>query len=107
MSTQGKFLDVRGQTTFGIGICGRCSRKLPLAALHPDPNYPNLMVCDADTDDYDPYRLAAKPEDQVVLPFVRPDTPINTDPSGVITQEGTQFVISEDGQRFLFIVDRD
>lgn len=107
MSASGRFLDVSGEPTYGIGICARCSRKFLLAQLHPDPNYPNLMVCDADTDDYDPYRLAAKREDQVVLPFVRPDTPISTGPSGLITQDGTQFVVSEDGQRFIFVVDRD
>lgn len=101
----GVFLDVHGQTTFGIGICGRCSRKMPLASLHPDPNYPNLMVCDEDTDQYDPYRLAPKREDQVVLPFVRPDTNISTNPSGIITQDGTQFVVSEDGQSFIFLID--
>ena len=101
----GQFLDPTGEPTYGIGLCARCSRKFPLAELAPDPNYPNLMVCAEDSDDYDPYRLAPKPEDQVVLPFVRPDTPINTAPSGVITQDGTQFIVSEDGQRFLFVVD--
>ena len=101
----GQFIDPTGEPTYGIGLCARCSRKLPLAELAPDPNYPNLMVCAEDSDDYDPYRLAPRPEDQVVLPFVRPDTPIPTAPSGVITQDGTQFIVSEDGQRFLFIVD--
>jgi hypothetical protein len=105
MSLGGRFIDPTGQATYGIGLCGRCSRKLPLAALSPDPNYPNLMVCREDTDDYDPYRLAAKPEDQVVLPFVRPDLPLNTAPTGIITQDGTQFVVSEDGQRFIYLVD--
>lgn len=107
MSQSGKFLDPTGQPTYGIGICGRCSRKLFLSQLHPDPNYPNLMVCDADTDNYDPYRLAAKPEDQVVLPFVRPDTPINTNPSGLIVQDGTEFIVSEDGERFIFVIDKE
>lgn len=101
----GRFLDPTGEPTYGVGICGRCSRKLPLAELAPDPNYPNLMVCEEDSDDYDPYRLAAKPEDQVVLPFVRPDTPINTYPSGLIAQNGTQFIVSEDGQRFIYLID--
>jgi hypothetical protein len=40
-----------------------------------------------------------------VLPFVRPDVPVTTNPSGLITQDGTQFIVSEDGQRFLFVVD--
>jgi hypothetical protein len=99
-----RFIDPTGESTYGIGICGRCSRKFKLAELHPDPNFPALMVCDVDTDDYDPYRLAAKPEDQVVLPFVRPDTPINTNPSGLITPDGTQFIITDTGQ-FLFVID--
>jgi hypothetical protein len=100
-----RFIDPSGEPTYGLGICARCSRKFRLADLNPDPNYPALMVCKEDTDDYDPYRLAAKPEDQVVLPFVRPDSPLTTRPSGLITQDGTQFIVSEDGQRFLFVVD--
>jgi hypothetical protein len=63
------------------------------------------MVCREDSDDYDPYRLAPRKEDQIVLPFVRPDLPLTTNPSGVISQDGTQFVVSEDGERFLYIVD--
>jgi hypothetical protein len=101
----GRFLDPGGQPTYGIGICGRCSRKMFLSELSPDPNYPGLMVCREDRDQYDPYRLAPRRPDQIVLPFTRPDTPISTAPSGVIVQDGTQFIISEDGQRFLFIVD--
>lgn len=101
----GLFIDPHGQPTYGLGICARCSRKMVLSALTPDPNSPGLMVCDADRDDYDPYRLAPRKEDQIVLPFVRPDTPVTTNPSGVITQDGTQFIVSEDGERFLFIVD--
>ena len=100
-----RFIDPTGEPTYGIGICARCSRKFKLAALHPDPNFPALMVCDEDTDDYDPYRLAPRKEDQIVLPFVRPDTQIPTKPSGLITPDGTQFIISEDGQQFLFVVD--
>jgi hypothetical protein len=100
-----RFEDVSGSSTFGIGLCARCSRKFKLADLSPDPNYPNLMVCRDDMDDYDPYRLAPKAEDRVTLPFVRPDTNIATAPSGLITQDGTRFVVSEDGQRFLYVID--
>lgn len=99
----GKYLDVRGQPTFGVGICGRCSRKFLLAELHPDPNYPGLMVCEADTDEYDPYRLAPRREDQVVLPFTRPDTPINTHPAGLIQEQGNEFIITENGEDYLEI----
>ena len=101
----GRFIDPSGEPTFGIGICARCSRKFKLAELKPDPNYPGLMVCEVDSDQYDPYRLAPRKEDQIVLPFVRPDLPLGTQPSGVIAQDGTQFVVSEDGTQFLYIVD--
>jgi hypothetical protein len=99
----GAYLDVRGQPTFGIGICNRCSRKFLLAELHPDPNYPGLMVCDVDTDEYDPYRLAPRKEDQIVLPFTRPDTPINTRPAGLIQEAGDEFFITENGNEYLEI----
>jgi hypothetical protein len=70
------FLDTRGHTTLAVGICGRCSRKMSLDDLHPDPNYPGLMVCDADRDDYDPYRLPARQPEKIALRFARPDTPL-------------------------------
>lgn len=70
------FLDTRGRTTLGIGICGRCSRKFSLDDLHPDPNYPGLRVCREDMDEFDPWRLPARPPDQVALRFARPDVPL-------------------------------
>lgn len=97
----GKFLDPTGQSTYGIAICGRCSRKFFLAELAPDPNFPGLMVCEADRDQYDPYRLAPRAPDQIVLPFVRPDTHIATRPAGVIQEQGDQFIITEDGEGYL------
>jgi len=100
-----KFLDTSHDTTAGVGLCARCSKKFPLSKLAPDPNYPNLMVCEADLDNYDPYRLAPRAEDKIVLPFVRPDESVATHPSGLITQDGTRFVVSEDGQRFIFLID--
>ena len=97
----GKFLDPTGQSTYGIGICGRCSRKMFLAELMPDPNYPGLMVCEADRDQYDPYRLAPRAPDKIVLPFNRPDTPVTTRPAGVIQEQGDEFFITEDGDGYL------
>lgn len=95
------FLDTRGRATLGIGICDRCSIKMPLDQLHPDPNFPGLRVCDKDLDQFDPYRLAAPPADNIVLPFTRPDTPIPTNPAGFITQDGDYFLITEDGEDYL------
>lgn len=97
----GLFLDPTGQPTYGIGICARCSRKMFLSELHPDPNYPNLMVCDQDTDQYDPYRLAPREPDKIVLPFNRPDLSINTHPAGLIQEAGDEFIITENGEDYL------
>ena len=97
------YLDVSGQATYGIAICGRCSRKFLLAELSPDPNSPGLMVCKEDLDDYDPYRLAPRAPAQIVLPFTRPDTPINTHPAGLIQEAGDLFIITENGNEYLEI----
>ena len=97
------YLDVTGQATYGIAICGRCSRKFLLAELSPDPNSPGLMVCKEDLDDYDPYRLAPRAPDQIVLPFTRPDTYINTHPAGLIQEAGDLFITTEDGDEYLEI----
>lgn len=74
------YLDTTGNPTLGIAICGRCSFKFPLHMLQPDPNVPGLMVCEADRDVYDPYRLPARQADKINLPFVRPDTPLSAGP---------------------------
>ena len=95
------YLSTRGRTTLGIGICGRCSRKFSLDDLYSDPNSPGLMVCKVDLDQYDPYRLPARQPDNIVLPFTRPDTPIPTNPAGVITQDSDYFLITEDGEDYL------
>lgn len=79
------FIDPTGQPTFGIGICARCSQKFPLAELMPDPNSPGLMVCEADLDVLDPYRLPARQVEDITLPFVRPDTPLDNTGANVAT----------------------
>lgn len=96
------YLDTRGNSTLGIGICGRCGQKFPLGELMPDPNAPGLMVCLADLDDFDPYRLPPREPDDITLPFVRPDVPLimpadtgvlflvaTEQPSVVLTVEGS------------------
>ena len=101
------FLNTRGRPSLGIGICSRCSIKMPLDMLHPDPNFPGLRVCDKDMDQFDPYRLGPPPTDNIVLPFTRPDTPISTNPSGVIAQNGDQFLITEDSDDYLIFFEDD
>lgn len=71
------YLDPTGNSTFGIGICARCSRKMSLDDLFDDPNTPGLKVCREDMDEYDPYRLAPRAEDPIALRFNRPDLPLD------------------------------
>ena len=97
-----KFLDTTGNSTLGIAICARCSRKMPLEELYSDPNSPNLMVCKDDLDQYDPYRLAPRPADKIVLPFVRPDLPLTQDQYGIISQDGEEYIITEDDTGYLY-----
>lgn len=67
------FLDPTGQSTFGLGICARCQKKMFLSELYSDPNSPGLKVCIDDLDEYDPYRLPPRQPDRITLPFYRPD----------------------------------
>jgi hypothetical protein len=59
------------------------------------------MVCDVDRDEFDPYRLPARQPEKITLPFTRPDTPIPTNPSGVITESGNQFIVTENFDDFI------
>ena len=102
-----RFLNTRGNTTLAIGICGRCSIKMPLGDLLPDPNYPGLLVCERDRDQYDPYRLPARQPDNILLPFLRPDVPLATNPAGFITQNSEQFLITEDSDDYLIFFEDD
>ena len=95
------YLDTRGRSTLGIGLCARCSRKMSLDDLHSDPNFPGLMVCVADLDDFDPYRLPARQTEDITLRFVRPDESIATNPAGVISEDGDYFLVTEDFEEFL------
>ena len=72
------FIDPTGNPTFGIGICARCQKKMPLHELYSDPNSPGLKVCIDDLDQYDPYRLAPRAPDRITLPFYRVDADLST-----------------------------
>lgn len=88
MRSPAYFLDTTGQPTLGIGLCARCSAKLPLAELHSDPNSPGLMVCKDDLDVLDPYRLPARQTEEITLPFARPDTDLSV-PKSLALQDST------------------
>lgn len=68
------WLNPRGKSTYGIGICDRCRRKFSLDDLYSDPNNPGLKVCEDDRDEYDPYRLPMREPEDITLRFARPDT---------------------------------
>lgn len=67
---------------------------MSLDALYSDPNSPGLRVCKEDLDNLDPYRLPPRQPDQIVLPFVRPDAPLYSDPDGLVTEDDNNFLIS-------------
>lgn len=69
--------------------------------LASDPNVPGLRVCQVDMDQFDPYRLAPRQPDPLVLPFVRPDTPIGTNPLGLPTENDDYFIIAENAEEYL------
>jgi hypothetical protein len=87
------YLDTRGRSTLGIGLCARCSRKMSLDELFSDPNSPGLRVCREDLDNLDPYRLPPRQPDNITLPFVRPDLPLTTNPAGIVTEDDNSFII--------------
>ena len=95
------WLDPWGKTTYGIGICDRCRRKFSLDDLQSDPNSPGLKVCAADTDDFDPYRLAPRPAENITLRFVRPDVDLSPGQEGAITEDDGGFLVLEEGGGYL------
>lgn len=95
------WLDTCGKESLAIAICARCSRKFPIGELMPDPNAPGLMVCEADRDIFDPYRLPARQTENITLRYARPDTPLVSDPYGLISEDGDYFFIAEDGVHYL------
>lgn len=96
------YLNTRGLAKASIAICGRCSKKYPYVALMPDPNVPGLRVCpDGCRDELDPYRLPPRQSEVITLRFPRPDVSLATNPSGLIDETDTYFLITEDGDDYL------
>lgn len=82
------YVNTTGNPTLGIGICQRCAFKFPLHMLQDDPNIPGMKVCAADRDDFDPFRMPARPPDKITLPFTRPDTPLAEPPQPPWLEDG-------------------
>jgi hypothetical protein len=86
-----KWLDTRGRSTLGIGLCQRCHRKFSLDDLLEDPDT-GLRVCSEDLDGSDPYLLPPRGEDRIDLPFTSPEVNIaltgdEEDPEPIIPEE--------------------
>lgn len=98
------YLNTLGNQSLAIAICARCSCKFPIGELMPDPNSPGLRVCKDDRDVLDPYRLPPLVPDKIVVENARPDTPLGTNPQGLITQGNpsfTAFLMTQDGEQYL------
>lgn len=95
------FLDTRGKSVLAVSICDRCRRKFPWTELMSDPNSPGLMVCRDDLDEYDPWRLPPRESEIITLQWARPDTPISTSPFGLLNEQETVFLLTEDGSGYL------
>lgn len=95
------WLDTRGRSTLGIGICARCSRKMSLDDLYDDPNSNGLKVCLADRDKLDPWRLPARQTENIALRFARPDLPLVSNPAGIVTEDDSYFLTTPDGDGYL------
>lgn len=96
----GIFLDSTGNPTLAVAICGRCNFKFFAHQLRPDPNAPGLMVCEADRDVYDPYRLPARSPDKINLPFVRSDVSLSPGP---LADSGILVFVNASGQALNFV----
>jgi hypothetical protein len=78
----GLYLNPRGRSTFGLGICQRCQRRFSLEDLTQD-DQSGLILCQRDIDELDPYRLPPRAPDPIALRFYSPDTPMDNNPSVV------------------------
>ena len=72
----GIYCDTRGQSVLSVAVCDRCNRKMSYTLLKSYPNFPGLMVCPDDLDQFDPWRLAAIQTENITLRHPRPDVSI-------------------------------
>jgi hypothetical protein len=60
------------------------------------------MVCKADLDQYDPYRLPARQTEDITLPFTRPDVPLEPLPEPdfvfILADEDGNPIVTEDDE---------
>lgn len=102
------YLNTRGDSLLSIAICDRCKMKRKTVDLSPDRNTPGLMVCDEGcNDEFDPWRLPARPTEDISLPFYRPDASVavapEPDPLDTyrITEDGSYRITEDDDYRII------
>lgn len=85
-----------------IAICARCNLKHDYPLLSGDRNVgPGLRVCKDDNDEYDPWRLPARPADAMTLRFPRPDVSIAVNPSALTSEDNNSFVMGENAETYV------
>lgn len=93
-----RYLDTRGHSKLAIAVCARCGVKYPWDQLSPDPNTPGLMVCpDGCRDQFDPWRLAPRPTEDITMAWARPDQALGTILPMKVPVLPLQAVVSPDG----------
>ena len=70
------YLPVSGGPNVAIGICDRCKMKAQYSELIPDHNNPALRVHKDCADEFDPYRLPPRKNEDLALKYPRPDEPL-------------------------------
>lgn len=70
------FLPPRTSPNAAIAICGRCRMKKYATDLKSDPNVPGLRVCSGCADVLDPYRMAPRQPENIVINYPRLDEPL-------------------------------
>jgi hypothetical protein len=89
------WLDTSGNTVLSIAICDRCKMKRAYSDIRPDGNIPGIRVCgNGCSDQFDPYRLAARQTERINLRFARPDVSVAVEDNSLITGGSNNYVVS-------------
>jgi hypothetical protein len=103
----GRWVRTLGKSIIAVAVCDRCHKKFPTVELSSDPNFPGLKVCAKDRDVFDPWRLPARPPDNITLPFVRPDedlslpAPVEVETATRITEDDLIRITEDDLTRII------
>lgn len=93
-----KFLNTRGRAKLAIGICSRCSTKVPYDELREDGNARGLLVCKdrGCWDRKDPWREPPRQPEDITLRHPRPDTKIGILDVFLVSEYEESYLMTED-----------